>query len=153
MLILGGITLFINPIVGLIILIIGAFASFSTIGFEIDTEKIKAREYFNYLGLKLGDWEKLENFPDLAVLYSVQSSSAFSRAMIEMETSREKFYNVCLLNASHRKKLVVKKLKDRIEAERLANEIADLLGKRFTNFNPKISAKTQERKRRSRSRN
>ena len=141
---------FANPIIGLIVSIVGAVPAFSTMGFQYDSEQNQCREYTSYLGLKTGDWTSLNEFPDIAIRYSLQSTSAFSRAMVEMETSRDHFFLVCLLSESHRKKMVVQKIKDRELAEKESKRLAALWDKKFTVFNPKISTRTQMRKRKSR---
>ena len=146
----GLIAFIFNLLIGLVVILVGAIMAFSTHGFQLDGKKFRCRECYNFLGFKTGDWNRLEDYPDISIRYSIQTSSAFSRAHVEMETGRDQFYSVCLLNSSHRKRLVVQKLKVKEEAENLARELSQKWDKKFTVYNPKISAKTQLRKRKSR---
>lgn len=146
-LIAGIIALLENPLIGGIVILVGAIPAFSTVGFQWDMEKNNCREYTKYLGIRTGEWTPLDAYPDIAIRRSIQSSSAFSRALVQMETGRNTFYVICLLNESHRKRKIVNKLKDKEKALSQAHELAELWNKKFTVFNPRISAKSQARKR------
>lgn len=143
----GLVSLIFNFLVGMIAILLGIVMAFSSQGFQLDGTKFRCRECFNFLGFKTGDWKDLDDYPDIALRYSIQTSSAFSRAMVEMETGRDQYYMICLLNSSHRERLVVQKHKIKEEAEQKAKELSEKWDKKLTVFNPKISAKTQLRKR------
>jgi hypothetical protein len=56
-------------------------------------------------------------------------------------------YDITLLDKTHRKKLVIKRMKDKDKTLAEAEVLAQQLGVEYANYNPQISQATRERRR------
>jgi hypothetical protein len=134
-----------NLFAGLGIIAVGILISFSTSGVQIDPEKRLLKDYTKCFGFKFGKWESIEIYTDIAVLSLRQSSTTLSRSNRAL-TEIEKYYDVCLLNSSHRIKMKVKRSKTQDDAIKEARLLAEKLNLNYTDFNPVISARTRARR-------
>ena len=132
---------------GLLACLIGAFISLSWNGVQIDIEQRAYKSYTRIYGFKFGKWQSVDDYPHVSILKSTQSFTAHSRANIPGVTGRNTFYQVCLLDENHRKKLPLKNEKDQEAATATAKDLAMKLGLSFTKYAPIVSAKTQMRRR------
>ena len=136
-----------NPLIGVPLIIVGIFFWSSSYGFQIDGSQEQFREYGSMFGIKKGKWYPLEYVPYISVLKSrigMRIYSASSYSTTKMDDS----YQVCLLNKTHRKKVVVKEFENREQAIRYAEKISSQFNKPVVTYSPVLSKKT--RKRRSR---
>ncbi len=133
---------------GAIILLVGGFIALSYNGIEIDDISGRYRSYTSIYGVKFGEWKTTNEFPYISVLKKTESTTAHSRANIASTTSRETFYEVCLLNKTHRKKLVLKRAYTPEEANEFAEKLTTFLDAEITIYKPVLSQKTINRRRR-----
>ena len=87
-----------QPIVGIPTSIMGVFMALSRIGIQINPTTKEYRNYKSYVGIKRGTWSSYETFPILCVMRVEESTSAASLSNRKAETSREKYYDVCLFS-------------------------------------------------------
>ena len=140
------IEMFTNPIIAIILLLVGLFICTSSYGTEIDVTNKKYREYGSIYGLKRGSWFDSNTIPFIAILRSRSGYRMYSTSN-RSTTDTTDFYDVCLLNQSHRKKVVLMKFKSKDEALKFASNMESQLGVVLTQFNPVISEKTATRRR------
>ncbi len=74
----------------------------------------------------------------------MESSTVYSRSQIAT-TDINTYYDINLMNKSHRKKVILSRLKG---VEEAAKELCLELDLEYTKYNPVISAKTRARRRR-----
>jgi len=106
------------------------------------------KEYTSFLGLKFGKWKSGRSLTDVAILTirkKKQVRSSFGSNSISLDMVETGVY---FLIPSHRKRLLVKVCKNKSDAEKSAQELADICHKKFTIFSPKVSESTKARMRR-----
>jgi hypothetical protein len=145
LLLLGVLCLLSKAILGLVILVIGLLAAFSTQGSEINIAEKKYRLYTKCVFLKTGSWKSIAKFKQVAIISSRLSSSTFSRGNREI-TNTEQYFDVVLLNETHRKKLVLSRSKDKTEAKKSLQLFETKLELTACVYSPLISEKTKRRK-------
>lgn len=146
-LILGMLSLFVSPLVGLGMVLIGAAVAFAKKGVEVDPNMKRLRDYTGLFSVKFGSWESMEQYSDTAVLRKRITTTAFSRANRPATTSDDVVYDVCLLDRTHRNKRIVKRLSDEAQAAKSAEQLAQTLGLNYGVYNPEISAETLAKRR------
>lgn len=130
--------------------LIGVFIGLTPHGVLIDLETKKYKKYTNIFGYKQGSWESYERFPYISLLQNTVKTHAFSRSNRQAETSSNLYYEICLLNKTHRKKVVIKRLKDRDIAKEDINKLAEQLDIEICKYSPVLSkASKTSKKRRS----
>ncbi len=132
---------------GIGLIIIGIYLGLSYIGIQIDPDKKKFKKYSCFFGLKKGTWESYNDYPYLSILDIREKHTSYSRGGVEY-ISKEKVYRVCLLNKTHRKKIIVKNFKSKEKASFSASKIAKQLEVQQTTYSPKASEKTRLRRKR-----
>lgn len=143
---LGGVLLFIySYLASMVFLLIGAFLSTTKNHILFDRAKGRYKVYTNYLGLKIGQWESLETFVDVAVLGGQEGYILHSRTN-QMHKDVNKVVRVFLLSKSHRTKLLVGTFQKAQDAEQRALALEEYLGVRYTHYAPEISRATQLKK-------
>jgi len=129
-------------------LLIGVFLAFTSVWIEIDIERNMYKRYTNYFGfIKSGKWKSLERYTDLAILKIKEAVEYASRSNRTTKQSKN-VYNVCLLDSTHRLRIVLYKAEKFVEAEKYAKNIMTKLDVKYTQYNPKISEKTRLRRKR-----
>jgi hypothetical protein len=131
---------------GPITAIIGIIISFSKNGIRLN---IKTRQYVNYTKLFwmiFGKEKSFQKYCDISILKKTLVSLAYSRALIETETSRKIVFDVSILDSSHRKKIVVRRETNFEAAKIQAKYLSELLGMNYVNYNPVRTEKTMERR-------
>ena len=134
-----------SPILGLIILIVGSFLGLSSYGSEIDITNQKFREYGSMFGIKSGKWEDLNTMPFIGVFKSKSGYLIYSRST-NSTTDIDDFYDVCLMNTTHRRRLVLQKFKTKNEALNFVHSLENKIDSKLTEYNPRQSEKTINRK-------
>jgi len=132
-------------ILGVILLFVSVFISFSFYGIDVDTDTKKYKEYSIYFGIKCGKWFSLDKFLFLTVLCNNEVYEIHSRANITTSES-VRFYDVYLLDKQHREKLLLKKFKNADSAEDYAKKISGILDLELTNYDPVLTEKTRARR-------
>jgi hypothetical protein len=127
-------------------LLAGLFFCTGSYGTEIDVTNRKYREYWSIFGLKRAEWFGLEDLPYLAILKSRSGYTMYSRSN-QSTTDLDDYYDVCLLNDSHRRRVALKRFQTNDDALSFAQNIENKLGITLTQFNPVVSEKTASRRR------
>lgn len=146
-LIAGILLILANPIIGIAITLIGTFVSFAKKGVQIDIGSKRFRDYTGLFGLAYGRWESLEGFTDISVLRKRISTTAYSRSNRSASTSSGIYYDVCLLDKTHRTKRIINRLTNEEESIKNAKELSAILEVDYAAYNPQISAATKARRR------
>jgi hypothetical protein len=124
-----------KPLFGLGLALIGVFISFTSEGIQVDAEKKLYREYTRYFGIKKGPWKSLDDYIYITTIATTINYSSYSRGMVEL-TDKDKYFDVCLLNSSRQKKLLIKRCKDKEVAIAATKELAGKLGVQHIEYNP-----------------
>ena len=132
---------------GLFISAIGAFFWSSKYGFQIDTLTNKFREYGSVYGFKRGEWRSLDKYPFITVLKSRLGATLYTRNHNSVTLIDDSF-EVTLLNATHRVKVVVRKYQGQHAAQKFAEQFSEQYGKALVKYNPVVSEATKQRRRR-----
>lgn len=131
------------PLAGLSFAFVGTFLSFTKNGMLFNPSTKVYRSYTSYLGIKMGKWQSYESYPHLAILRRTISKSRTSRMGVSKEVARDTFFDIFLLNKTHRVKLLVNRQKGQEEAKQLARDLAQQLGVDYVAYNPMLSARTR----------
>ena len=138
----GLILIFLKTFIGALLIIIGVYLGLSFDGIQIDTKKREFKKYSSFFGLKKGIWKSYINFPFLTILTVTEKETGYSRGQVEF-TSKKKVYRICLLNKTHREKIILKNLKNKDQAINYASEMVERLEVEQTIYNPEVSAGTR----------
>lgn len=131
---------------GIADLITGVALSFSYMGIQIDVKNHLYRNYISFFGLPIGTWKSLDIYTNTAVLRSLVKYTSYYRGVIPLNT-RETYYEVYLLNESHREKLLVERLTNKEQAIVKAKSLANTLKIEYSQtYNPVISARSRARR-------
>lgn len=137
-----------SPVLGAIIILISAFVCFTFSGMEINTHYKTYKDYTALFGLiKQGKWNSYANYPYVTLLRKNMVTTTHSPGNVASTTSKELVYDITLLDKTHRKKLVIKRMKDNDKALAEAHVLAQQLGVEFAYYNPQISQATRDRRR------
>jgi len=135
---------------GVLLILAGGFIAFATNGILIDPNTKRTKQYIGYLGLRIGKWKSMEQYCHITILRSRESTTAYSRSNRATTTRAEIFYDVTLLDKTHRQKLGVKRLKGEQPAIASAKELMNILGFDFVKYNPVVSEATRINRRKGR---
>lgn len=140
----GGIGIFIGPV----FLFIAGFALTSRQGVQISYQGAYLKEYNSVFGLRNGKWISTHGLPDICVLKLGMKQTLgqyySGTPTLERDVSINEVY---LMSANHRKRILVKKCKNKAEAVKFAEGLAAKMKKNFVPFNPQISEQTKARRR------
>lgn len=131
----GGIAI----LIGLISLLFGLFAAFTTFGVEVFYKEKEYTDYTNYFGLPIyaGTRKKLPNYPLISVVPTHSSFRMYSRALTGT-TSTDYFSTVCLLSENYRQKKEISRNEKKEDAVKQAKELAELLHLPYFDYDPKV---------------
>jgi hypothetical protein len=104
------------------------------------------KEYSTYLGIKFGKWKSSKGLTDVAVLTirkTKRVSSTFGGGVIDIENKETGVY---FLIRSHRKRVLINICKSKYEADRSGQDLANVMDKTFTIFNPQVSEASKARR-------
>ncbi len=130
-------------VAGLSFAFVGTFLSFTKNGILFNPTAKTYRSYTSYLGIKMGKWQSYESYPFLAILRRTISKSRTSRMGVSKEVARDTYFDIFLLNKTHRVKLLINRQKGQDEAKLLARDLAEKLNVEYVDYNPVLSAKTR----------
>lgn len=145
--ILGAVNSFESPIFGIALIFASIFVWSSDYGIQIKVNEKQYREYGSVFGIKRGEWEPLESLPFLTVLKNREGMTVYSKSNRSTTNIDEK-YCVYMLNATHRKKVLVQKFDTKDLAIDNAKKISVQLNKEFVEYNPVLMEGTRSRSRR-----
>ena len=132
---------------GLFLAVIAAMVSFARNYTEIDLEERTIREFNKLLFLDFGGEKSLDNYKSLSILGTTIGYSVLSRGQ-RSSSDKDKYYDVCLLNQTHRQRQVVKRCTSKEEALNEAKILSQKLDLPIEKFSPKLSSRTTQRSRR-----
>jgi hypothetical protein len=130
-----------NPLALLIFCSIGFYYAFASYGFEVKKSRTEFREYFNYMGVKIGKWKSISEMPFITVFHIGQSEKQYGGRGMQEITTTEKVFKVYLLSLSHRERALVKVTKDEKEAQKITEYLISELNIEYAKFQPKRVAK------------
>ncbi len=142
---LGVLFLLGNIFIGIGLIAAACFVCFTGTGVQIDIKDKKYKEYTIIYFINNGKWKPFGEFVNLAILTTRQSYTTYSGSNRSM-TSTDKYFDIFLLNKSHRQKLRVGRHKKRESAMESAKELAAKLGIPFVEYSPEISERTRARR-------
>jgi hypothetical protein len=126
-------------LIGIIIAVIGGIMGFTTTGMLIDPANNKYKNYTSLFGIRFGSWQSFADYPYIAILRSHISTTAFSKANRPATTSKETYYDICLLKEKHLQKLMIKRCRKEEEAIAEVKLLVEKLDKKLTAYKPEIS--------------
>lgn len=136
----------INMLSGLLVPVGLLFAT-SVNGVLLDPTSRRMKQYTRYFGVKAGNWEPVSPYPDLVILRRRLKSEATSYwSGSRGEISDNTYFDVCLADQSHRKKIEIVRLKGEDIARKKADEIAAAFGLEVKPYSPVISARSRARR-------
>lgn len=125
-----------SPIFALVFILIGIYLSFTYHGIDLDIKSDKYRNYVSYTGIKVASaWKNLQPYSDLCILKTRESSARYSMSN-QSNTTSESYFDIFLLNESHRKKIFVERFSDLDSAQEKVFLLAKELNKKHTKYNP-----------------
>lgn len=95
------------------------------VGTEIDLQRSRIREYGSVLGIRWGKWTSITPFKAIVLLKQRRVGTMYSRGQVALDQT-EQNCDVTLVDATHRKKLLLKACDTVGEARALAKQVADL---------------------------
>ena len=131
---------YISPLIGIVLLVPTLFYLTAHTGVEVCVRTKYFRAYSTYVGFKYGKWKSSRGLSDVAILtirkkMKVKSTGGSNILGVEnIETG------VYFLIPSHRKRVLISICKNKREADKVGQDLADKLDKKFTTFNPEVSA-------------
>lgn len=131
-------------ILGPIFIIIGIHVNSSAYGTEISLSNNYIRVYSTSFGVKKGKWQSTVLLTDICILKmgkSVSVNHIFGAGAVTLEG--DAVYEVYILTANHRKRLLLFETSSAKEAAEKAQFLAEKMQKNLTTFNPVISEKTR----------
>ncbi len=106
------------------------------VGTQIDTEYLRVREYGLVFGLTRGDkWQALSTFKAIVILGNRRVSTMYSRGQVALDDVQRN-HDVTLVNATHRKKFLLKACDSVEDARSLAEKVAQLTGLPIQRYAP-----------------
>ena len=121
--------------------------AFTTRGVFINTTTKEGRKYTKIYGIKVGKWEPLENYPCITILSKSYSSSITSRTNLTVKLDSEMFYELNLMDKTHRRKYMIYSFSNVEKAKKAMNFIASKMNVDIVKYNPVVSQKTKNRRR------
>jgi len=132
-------TMFNIPLLGLLLVIVFSYVSFSKTTNKIDLEK----RTINHQDLPKKNFP-LDSYIHISLLSANMTSSTFSRGN-RKTSSTEKEFQVVLLNAKHSKKLIIEKYSGKVRALERIEELSSQLEMEITKYNPQIASRKGRR--------
>lgn len=129
-------------IVGPILAIMASYILTSTYGTEVSLENKYVRNYTSSYGIKKGKWKSTLMLPDISILKmgnSVAFNQIYGPGSVRLD---DHVYEIYLLSANHRKRILLKTCASGKNAFIAAEELSLKLEKNLVPFNPKISKAT-----------
>jgi hypothetical protein len=127
--------------------LMGGFLAFTTRGMIINVTTKDSKTYTKVYGIPVGKWVPIEGFPYITVLAKSYKNTISSRTNVTVNFDSEMFYEINLLNKTHRAKHFIKSYESLEEATKQMKSLAPKLGVEVVKYAPKVSQKTKDRRR------
>lgn len=105
------------------------------VGTEIDTSRSRIREYGSVLGVRWGKWTSVTPFQAIVLLSQRRVGTMYSRGQVALDQA-EQNYDVTLVDATHRRKFLLKACDTVGEARELARKVTELTGLPIEQYAP-----------------
>jgi len=135
-----------SVLTGFVIILASIFISFNKGTIEIDVVNQRLKEYPFLFGLKLGSWISIKTYTEIAVLRTNVSETTYGGRTAQYVTERKVFFDVCLLDPTHIKQLVVKRCKDAESAKEITEMLAPKINMTFIKYSPTRTNSTKRRR-------
>jgi hypothetical protein len=106
------------------------------VGTEIDVERSRIREYGSLFGLRRGKWKPITPYMAIVILGKRRVSTMYSRGQVALDQA-EQNHDVTLVDATHRKKFLLKASDSVEEARVLAEQVANFTGFPIERYAPR----------------
>ena len=97
------------------------------VGTEIDHEGSRLREYGSLFGLRWGKWQASTPFKAIVILGKRRTGTMYSQGQVALDQA-ERNHDVTLVDATHRKKFLLKACNSVAAARSLAEQVATFTG-------------------------
>jgi hypothetical protein len=115
-------------------------------GIAFDTDKEQYSQYVSLLGYTSGEWKSYAAYPDLVILRKRIKRTTLSRGNATIsETDFQ--YEIYLMDAKHRKRLLIAKRKKEEEARKESQEWSAFLKRKYAIYSPVLSAQSKRNRR------
>ncbi len=129
----GVFSLFISPILGLILVLLGGFMATTNYGVQIDIRKSKIRQYGSIYFIKYGKWIELSNYKFVTIISKRIGNQIFFSSN-QSFTLTEELYTVCLFGNKMNKKVEIKIFDKKDIAHSYAEKIQEILNIDFIKY-------------------
>ena len=122
-------------------------------GVSLNFSKERFQEHVSFLGLRIGSWKSLRDYPAITVVQQKKRLAFFQFAgslptNFEQTFSNFTNYNVVLLSKNHRNKFVLKSFSTAEKAKQFAKMIAKNGAFEYEKYNPILSARSLQNRQR-----
>jgi hypothetical protein len=136
-----------QPIIGGILLILGAFICFTNYGTEINPEEKKITEYTRYFGfIRIGKSYSYDKHHFIAVIPTKNSVTAYSRSS-SSATYTDYYSSICLLNINYRNKKELTKFESKSTAAEITKNLAHRMDLEYFEYDPHVIRQAFTRRR------
>ena len=120
----GIFVLFQNILIGIVIIILAAFFTFSYSGVDIDTDNRRLKQYNKLFGLiKTGIWKNVDTFHGLTLIPMRNVTTIASRANLTTSAT-QKDYRIYMVNKANKPTFAIKKCKTLEQAQKSIDEFS-----------------------------
>lgn len=134
-----------SKIFGIVFLFTGAYLTTSQHGIIIDVETKMISNYTSFLGIRKNNWISSDNYIYITLLTTRVKSTMGSRTNVSSSFSNN-FYDITLLDKTHRNKMVVKRFENLTDAQKELTLLSEGLDLQIVKYNPVVSEKTKKRR-------
>jgi len=134
-------------IVGKILIFTCIIPPFYNDGIELDPKQKKYRYFTSYFGLKSGTWKSLSMYNYIIIKLQRGSRELIGARGAIATTVQGEQYEIAIVNETHGKHLMLKHFDKKEAAIQFAKNVSNTLNFPITKYSPKLSSKTEERRR------
>jgi len=125
-----------GSIIAIIILFVCLIIITTKHGVQIDFSSKRLKKYSKYLfSFKGGSWQDISAYPFITVLKFNRGNKIYSRSNREIITNK-KYYEVYLLNKSHRKRILISRFSSEEDAKNYAISLNNSSYLEYVKYNP-----------------
>lgn len=132
--------------VGIFLLVTSIIPPFYNDGIELDLEQNRYRYFTSYFGLKRGVWYSLSKYNCVLIKLQRGTREIIGARGAIATSFDEQQYEVAIGDETHRKQLMLKHFTGKEAAFKLAKKVSNSLDFPIETYNPKLSTKTKERR-------
>lgn len=105
------------------------------VGTELDVDRARVREYGSLLGMRWGKWLPMAPFKAIVILGKRRVGTMYSRGQVALDQV-ELNHDVTLVDATHRRKFLLKACDSLTEARSLSASVAQYTGLPIERYAP-----------------